>query len=432
MIRKSLFFSYHKTRGDLCFLCEYRPPVLYPRLSSVVYMAPAKPLPLASIWSAYGLSSDPFFQAPLEPGIPTNQKRPVSLHVGRDKQIQDVVRRVVSSDSSRSLIHGAPGVGKTSFVSKLKSVLQENGVLSHSEPVRVQSGMTPRHFVAEILKVLLQVHANAGNQPGWIASVRANRADSREEKKFWESLRRKIVGENSAAIGLTLGFVGAQAEATRFSSEIPELSLIDDVKMALSFLSQEGRRRVLIHINNMESLSAGDAASAASLMLQVRDIFLCDYGHWLFVGTSDIENTIFRVHDQVDSIIPPGISLGTLTSEEVSELIELRYQHLRLGIRFVPPILPSDAGLLYSRYRGNLRKFLSLLGEAVSRSALGVSLSESDVVALMSKYRWSHSLLSRISPEDAKYLVSVFFGLPSFAEFPQPPAKLYSDYSKLR
>jgi hypothetical protein len=375
---------------------------------------------IASIWTPYGLSDDPFFQTPLEPKTDAKARRPATLHVGREQELATIASRILSDSNSRSLVHGPAGIGKTSFISKLKATLQAHQVLMHEEPVRVLAGMAPRHLLAEILKVLLQIQATDAATNNWVDGVAARWRVSAEERVFWKRLRRIIHGEDANAGGATAGFLGGQFEPVRIAGEVGDISLFDEVKQALEYLSQNGARKVVVHVNNLESLGLQDMPMAAMLMLQVRDVFLAPYGHWLFVGTSEIEPGIFRVHSQVSSIIPPGTALGPLTPDEVAELIRRRYKHLQRGMHLIEPIPAEDAGALYARYRGDLRKFLTLAGEGVRRHALsnpGVPISREALIGSMAHYHWNQTLLARATPQDAAHLRQALAGEGFDVEF---------------
>ena len=373
--------------------------------------------PIASIWTAYGLSDDPFFQMPLEPRTDTAAKRPTTLHVGRERELQTIVSRIVSDGTSRSLVHGDAGVGKTSFISKLKTTLADQRVLMHAEPVRVVAYMTPRHFMAEILKVLLQMRATQTASDGWLSrQVGAARA----ETAFWTRLRRLIIGEDAAAIGASVGVLGGQYEPVRLAGDVAELSLFDEVRQALEYLARRGACRVLLHVNNLEALAGARMESAARLLQQVRDVFLAPHGHWLFVGTSDIEAGIFRAHSQVSSIIPPSTHLGPLAPAEVAELLRRRYAHLQRGRRLVEPLAADDAGALYARYRGDLRRFLTLASEGVRRHALvnpGVPVTSRALVESLAEHYWTQSLSQRVDVRDAQHLRTALAGEPFDVEF---------------
>ena len=70
-----------------------------------------------NVWAAYGLSGNPFFQEELR--SEAGAFHPITLHVGRDDELRLALRHLGGSPSTRLMVEGAPGIGKTSFVNKL-------------------------------------------------------------------------------------------------------------------------------------------------------------------------------------------------------------------------------------------------------------------------------------------------------------------------
>jgi hypothetical protein len=381
-------------------------------------------LKLGSPWAPYGLRDDPFFQQPLQPTADDEAPRPITLFVGRDAELTLVANQILGSSNSRAILEGEAGVGKTSFVSRLKAELGKHDVLMHADPVRVRPGMTGQQFVAEVLKVLLQIWATVNADEGGLFR-KAGRAAKREaavdaESAFWRRVGRLIRGEDSIAAGVNVAVVGAQREHVRIPAEVGDVSLFGELAEAVSHLTKRGQRKVLIHVDNLENLSLEATTDAARLIQQVRDCFLVDYSHWLFVGTTGIRDQIFRASEQVSGIIPFAIPLKPLAPDEVAELLTRRYGHLRRGMHLVPPVAPDDGAALYRRYHGQLRAFLSLLSNAVQRhaaSAPGTALRVADVVAVMAPTFRDEKLVGRIGPADTESLAKVMAGQPFDAEF---------------
>jgi hypothetical protein len=378
---------------------------------------------LGSPWAPYGLWDDPFFQQPLQPTDSEEAPRPITLFVGRDAELTLVANQILGGTTSRAILEGDAGVGKTSFVSRLKTVLGEHGVLMHADPVRVRPGMTAQQFVAEVLKVLLQIWATVNAHEG-SALQKVRRAAKREaamdqESAFWRRVGRLIQGEDSIAAGVNVAMLGAQREHVRIPAEVSDVSLFGELAEAFAYLSRRGERKVLIHVNNLENLTLQQAEEAARLVQQVRDCFLFDYSHWLFVGTTGITDNVFRASEQVRGIIPFTIALNPLAPEEVAELLKRRYQHLRQGQTLIPPITAADGATLYRRYHGQLRAFLSLLSHAVQRhagSAPGTPLTVPDVVTLMAPTLRAEKLVARIGVADTEALRKTTAGRPYDAE----------------
>lgn len=384
---------------------------------------------LGSPWAPYGLRDDPFFQQPLQPTTDDDAPRPITLFVGRDAELALVANQVLGSSNSRAIVEGGAGVGKTSFVSRLKTELGKHGILMHADPVRVRPGMTAQGFVAEVLKVILQIHATVATTEGAGALQKAGRAirqgaHADPETVFWRRIGRLIQGEDSASTGVSLGVptmtVGAQRGRVRIPAEVGDVSLFDELAQAVAYLTRGGKRKLLLHVNNLENLSLQAAMDAAHLIQQVRDCFLIDHSHWLFVGTTGIQERIFRTAEQVSGIIPFAITLEPLAPDEVAELLTRRYHHLRRGRHVTPPVAPTDGAALYQRYHGQLRAFLSLLSGAVQRRtafAPGVALSVADVVSTMAPTFREEKLIKRVGPSATAHLAAVYAGRAFDAEF---------------
>jgi hypothetical protein len=129
---------------------------------------------------------------------------------------------------------------------------------------------------------------------------------------------------------------------------------------------------VLLHVDNLENLTRARAKETALLLLDLRDYLLLPGAHWVFVGATGIEDEVFRAYDQVSGIFPVADVLRPLTPQQIEQLLERRYDHLRVGSRaLVEPIVPREAAGLYALYQGDLRNFLRLLSDAADR-ILGV------------------------------------------------------------
>lgn len=409
---KNSSVSYHNS--SFVSVCFFKPPPDSP-------MPPRESPPITNLWTPYGLRGDPFFREALDPTTDPDDARPASLLVGRESEMAQIKTLIESSDSSRTVIQGEAGVGKTSFASALKTQIQSVRVLSHADPIRVQPAMTASSFIAEVLKVVLQMRATERLQAGTVANVRQRVAAGLRDKEgeFWTRLSRIIMGEDNAGIGVSAGVVGVQSQRGRIAAEAADVSLFDELKTALRYMAKDGTRRMLIHVNNMESLNPTDAVAAATLIHSLRDAFQFDHAHWLFVGTTDIEQRLFRVHPQVSQIIDRPVTLGPLSPKEVTELLTRRYRHLQMGVHANPPIAPEVAARIYTRFAGELRAFLGLLGEAVRAWAPlhpGQPMEASDVIATIGPTA-RRELAEKIGENNTMRLQEIMVGQPFDAEF---------------
>ena len=130
------------------------------------------PAPIPNRWTPFGLEDDPFFQEEL--GSRATDAYPVARYfVGREDDLPALVARVGGARSSRTVVEGDAGVGKTSFVNRVKHDLAQHGVLTHERPVRITAETTLPTFVGDLLRILLAMHAARllGTRPGPAARV---------------------------------------------------------------------------------------------------------------------------------------------------------------------------------------------------------------------------------------------------------------------
>ena len=353
---------------------------------------------MPSLWEPFGLRGSPFFQDELRPT--DEDGYPISLFVGRSDELRRITRRVVSDRSSRSVVQGDPGVGKTSFVNRLKADLAAAGVLTHEHPVRITSDTRRATFVADVLRTLVRIRLT--REP----------RSSKKSDTFWKKTVRLLEGEE--LMGGSVSALGVGAGVTRgyIAPQVPGDSLFDHLGQALRTLANELGAPVLLHVNNLENLTAEGARETAVLLRDLRDYLLLP-AHWVFVGATGIDDSLFRVYPQVGGIFPEAETLQPLDAGEIEELLDRRYAFLALeGRQPVPPIEPGEAARLYGMYRGDLRNFLRLLGDAAERG-LGLHgvapMSAADVLRHATP-GYERALRRRIGGADFDHLARLVAG----------------------
>jgi hypothetical protein len=306
---------------------------------------------ITSLWEQYGLRGSPFFQDELRPT--DEDGYPITLFVGRSEELHRITRRVVSDRSSRTIVQGEPGFGKTSFVNRLKADLGAAGIITHEHPVRITSDTTRASFVADVLRTLVRIRLTAGPE--------------QQQDRFWKRIVRMLEGEELVGGSLSAFGVGAGMTRGYVAPQAPADSLFEHLGEALRHISAEFGAPVLLHVNNLENLSRQGAQDTAILLRDLRDYLLLPGAHWVFVGATGVEDTVFRVHAQVSGIFPEAETLAPLEPPEMEELLARRYEFLSLAPTPIPPVEPAEAARLYALYKGDLRNFLRLLGDAAER-----------------------------------------------------------------
>jgi hypothetical protein len=247
-----------------------------------------------------------------------------------------------------------------------------------------------------------------------------------ETERFWTYIARLVKGQDLFNAGMSVGVVGGSFERARIPAEVLNLSLYDELEEAAARLIEETRRsadddrRILIHVNNLESLSAAEKAKAASLMMDVRDYLRTAGLHWVFVGEPGVQFSVFGVFPMVSNAFPPfATTLPPLSGAELCEVLDRRYRYLQRGSAFVPPVDPESAVTLFQRYHGNLAKFLDLLS-AAAHVEIGAGCAQPMSARVILDHmapRLSAAIRSMLGPRDFAYLVETVRGTSSGDEF---------------
>jgi hypothetical protein len=313
---------------------------------------------VTNIWHVLNLRSTPFFQDALEPG--SGVRYPLSLFVGREREATAILREIGGAPHSRTAIQGAPGVGKTTLVNHVKAELAAEAYIADANPISVVSAATAEQL---LLMILTSVHDALAARDQTLAQLEPMR-----------KVRQLLDLERSRNFNLNLGFAhlgtaGAGTVQLRHTGPgaltvQPQRLLRELRDIAVNRLQTPG---VLVHLDNLENASEADQENAAQVIRDLRDTGLMYDGfHFLLVGTDDAVRTVVATQEQLRSVFHNPGSLAPLGEGEIDQLLEARYDHLRLSPDrpWLPPVEPDAVHAFYRLFRGNLRGTLHALNEA--------------------------------------------------------------------
>ncbi|NUO62769.1 MAG: ATP-binding protein [Gemmatimonadaceae bacterium] len=314
---------------------------------------------LPTPWNVYNLAQSPFFQQPLESGERTS--RPLSLFVGRGRELKRLRGTIHGAGGNATVqaIAGAPGVGKTTLVKELKALALADGYLTTDSYVAIQPSDTPADLFGRVLGALYD-------------TMLANRPQSGDNPAMADAkLLVRTTRLTSFGVSLPIPGVGGAGGSRGTSVVLPKDILIDGPRIMRDLtrmIEGSDARGVLLHLNNLENLSDADAGRAAETLRALRDVMLLQNGlHYVVVGTTDAVNAAVNSYPQVRSVVST-LALDALTIDEVLELLDARYQHLRVE-RSKPAIAPVATGAvaaIYGFFRGDLRGLLKALEDGVT------------------------------------------------------------------
>jgi len=361
----------------------------------------------SSVWDLYHLRGNPFFQEPLGGDLAPSTNEESDLFVGRVVELERALREVTHSSRTRAVILGEAGVGKTTFLNRLREELDDASrtprLITHTPAIRIQGGWNSVDFCAEILRTILLMRATrkpkvlGSTRLGVIADALRVAGQAITVPDFWDRVTQAVEGRQILGWSVQAGggnpLVNAQGGVGVTPAwappTIPPATLLPATLHAIRIASEELGGELVFFLNNLENLSRADARHAAGLFQDVRDLFLADAAHWVVCGTTEIDRMILRATPQVEGIFPAALELEPLSAAEVADLLRKRYHAMRRGMApVIPPITPEDGATLYGLYHGNLRSFLKLLQDAVLAGAGpggARSLTTDRVLALMGR-----------------------------------------------
>lgn len=351
---------------------------------------------VSRLWEPYGLRSSPFFQDELKP---IDGQHPISLFVGREEELLRIERRVVSDPHTRTIVEGDPGVGKTSFVNRVKADATALNVATYEHPIRITQETSFSTFVADVLRTIIRIRSAA-------------QLDN-SGATFWRNTVRLLEGGEVRGGSVSMFGVGGGVTRAYVPPQMPAEALYEHLGEAIHRTVEELGRTVLLHVNNLENLTQVDARKTSFLLLDLRDYLLLPGAHWIFVGASGVDEGIFRVFDQVGGIFPAAETLQPLRPAQIEQLLQRRYEYLRMtGRSLVEPIEPGEAAGLYALYQGDLRNFLRLLSDAADR-ILGVRgvvpMTQADVLR-HAAVDYQRQFRARLSGNDFEHLAKLVDG----------------------
>lgn len=320
---------------------------------------------LPNLWNLYNLRESPYFQDTL--GGET-EHHPLSLFVGRRTELDGLITTIGSAGSSRQVVGGRAGVGKTTLVQSVKAAAVGAGYWATDSLVSFYPEDTTELLLGRLLggiyDAIVTARPHTAEQPAMQTAQQLVRV-----------ARLATGGLNVSAAGIGVGVTRGVAMATPVGALLLDGPRL--IRELLELVAAAGARGIVLHLNNLEILSERDAAAAADILRSLRDPVLLQPGlHLILAGTTDAVTTVVTRHAQVRSVFASPLLLDPLPPADVAALLAARYAHLRLDPAHVPvpPIAPEAVEALYPFFQGDLRALLRALEEgAMLLLGMGVS-----------------------------------------------------------
>ena len=311
---------------------------------------------LPTAWNLYNLQSSPFWQDSL---AHENAARPLTLFVGRTAELGELRTRILDAGArgSRQAVTGTPGVGKTTLVKALKGAMQADGYLTVDDFVPVVGDDTTVSLLGRVLALVYE-------------TILANRPATYQNAAM-QAAELLVRSTRIATGGGGLSISGVGASVTKGTALSTPKDLIYDgprvLRDLMTLVRGSGALGLVLHLNNLENLTAGEAKQSATEFRDLRDVlFMHDGLHIVVVGTSDAIQDVIVAHESVRHIFSV-LPITPLAIPQVQQLLAARYAHLTLDHArpIVPPVDDSAVRLLVELYHGDLRGVLQALDDGV-------------------------------------------------------------------
>jgi hypothetical protein len=336
-------------------------------------------MPISSLWHLYNLRESPFFQEQLT--ADPDSRYPIELFVGRQAEVDRLIRGIRGKlgSSSRQTVQGRPGIGKSTLIQQIKHVIASDGILS--SPLAVRVGHADSTDTV-LLRIVSYTYAAILSNSRTTAIADLEPMITAKQLTLAFQSRSGGVGVNVAGVG------GLNASAsTQFITPTAALGvLVPNLLRELMQVVRQNLRAegVLVHLNNLEQLSEDDERKAAMILRDIRDDVLMEPGfHFLLAGTTEAIRHVITEHEQLRSVFSLPRPLAPLGLVDVRELLQRRYEHLKVHRRkpAIAPIEDPALDALYEVFEGDLRGLLTAL-EYASESLIELGASGGEPMRL--------------------------------------------------
>ncbi len=369
------------------------------------------PLELEIVWPKYGLKQSPYSTSPMRLlDILPIQK----VFCGRKEEVLLLKRIINSTLSTRNLIVGEFGVGKTTFANYVRwDLALKNGenakYLTNSAEIKVQQNWDAVAFLLSTLSAI------------YTASIifdwkgKGIKINSIQKLKEYVSIN-KLNSYEASLGGFGGGFGQSVSSPPIISPEILE-SLLQEICKELL----EQGKQIIISYDNLENV---DSDKMGDIFKAIRDYLQIDGFHSIFMGPPDVISAL-KANGQVHSVFSRPMILKPLTEMNVIEILERRCESLKIDSgRYIRPYDEVTVKELYNKLNHNIRFTFKVMEDATLSSQINAPcvITMHDIFAVQEKEK--KEIMSSLNENQLKIISSLL-------ERPQLSQKELSSATKI-
>lgn len=302
-----------------------------------------------NIWELYGVKENPFSTSPI---LVIGGTIKINSFVGREADVKRLWRILGSKGGSRTLVYGDVGVGKTSFVNVVRYKAMEKGFFTPFKEIAVQEEWNIDSF---ILNTIASIYSTLKLM---------------KDKPVGEKTMKKLVslfelGSKDLQYGLSImGTGGNYGEQSKGIGTINTVTLQNFFQELVTEIMGNIKNEIVIHYNNLELLPE---PKLRKMFENLRDFFQINGIHFIFVGNLTVHSNFQSMPRVSSTLTDTPIIIETLKLKEIEEIIQKRFESLRISpeLNYIIPYSKDSLLALFDIWGGNIRNILNSLSTAV-------------------------------------------------------------------
>jgi len=345
------------------------------------------------IWPKYGLRESPYSTSPIRlVGILPIDK----VFCGRKEEVTLLKKTIYSRNSTRNLIVGEFGVGKTTFNNFVRWDLalkkEDSRYLTLNAEIKVQ----PEWGAIEFLLSTLSAIYTSSIVFNW--DKRGIKLKSLEKIKEYVSIsKQKSVQGSLWVVGG--GYGETNSNPVQLSPEILEGLLQEFCNEILNIGKQ-----IIIPYDNLENF---ELQKLGIFFKSIRDYLQIEGFHSIFLGPTETISAL-ESFGQVHSVFNRPIILKSLPQEEVLEILIKRCEVLKAeGGSYLKPYDDDTVIKLYNSLNKNIRFTFKVLEDATlhSEKQAPCQINITDIVAVQEKEK--EEIISSLTDPQLKIITAL-------------------------